>query len=167
MAVSPTIHFSEVRNVKVEKMLNDLLRKSALRAVLVGYWANENKQDNGADMATVARAHEFGVPENGGPKIIPQRSFLRSTVDENRDKIDRFIEKRIVEVLSGQKQFLQAMKDVGGYAVALVKKKLSKSREWAVPLSPKTVARRRNGSDQPLVDKGSMRKHVDYRIDME
>lgn len=157
MVVSPTVHISEKRNPQVEKMLNDLLKKSAIRSVMVGYWAGENKEADGADLVVVARAHEYGT------RFIPQRSFLRSTVIENREKIDRFIEKQVMEVIDQRQTMLQAMKKCGAFVTAMVKRKIQKSKEWAVPLSPKTI--KRKGSSHPLVDTGEMRNKVDYRID--
>lgn len=155
MAVA--VHVTEKRNLKIEAMLNDLLKKSGLRSVAVGYWVGENKTDEGADLVTVARANEYGT------KRIPQRSFLRSTVDENKEQIDRRIVAEMKAVVDDRKDFLAALTALGVYAVALVKRKISRSREWATPLAWSTV--KRKGSTQPLVDTGQMRNKVDYRIE--
>jgi len=155
----PTVTVTEKRNPRIEKMLSDLLAKAKVRSVKVGYWVGENHEEDGTDLTVVARANEYGT------KRIPQRSFLRSTVDEDREVINRFMENQLRAYTEGKNSLLGAITGIGVKVVGLVKSKIKKSKSWAVPNSPVTIALK--GSSTPLVDTGEMRNKVDYRVDFE
>ena len=49
----------------------------------------------GSEQALIAAVHEFGSPK----KNIPERSFLRKTFDEQKEKIEKLIDAEIEKVL--------------------------------------------------------------------
>ncbi|MEM8168026.1 hypothetical protein Q4R38_18810, partial [Morganella morganii] len=64
------------------KALEARIRELGKKKVVVGVPAATNGvRDDGLSNATIAAAHEFGVPGH-----IPERSFLRSTLGENKGK---------------------------------------------------------------------------------
>jgi hypothetical protein len=191
----PTVTVTEKTDKRIEATLKELLRKSDVR---VGYWRGENQEADGTDLVVVARVNEFGatIPVTAKMKAflawkyniyikkntikIPQRSFLRSTVDQNRTKLDRMIEGQLRAVAHDKKSMSEAIAAIGVFAVALVKSKISKSASWAVPNSDMTKMikglgknqRRKKGDplrgqvSQPLVRSGELRNKVDYKAEV-
>ena len=76
---------------------NELLRRAHRggdQTVRVGVLADQPKKERGGGVGTlslveVAALHEFGAPGAG----IPQRSFIRATVDAHRDEIEALQER--------------------------------------------------------------------------
>jgi hypothetical protein len=57
------------------------IAKAKHAAVKIGVQADAGKHQGGVDIVTVAAVNEFGAPRRN----IPQRSFIRSTTDEQRE----------------------------------------------------------------------------------
>lgn len=57
-----------------------------------------DKDHDGITLGDLAAVHEFGTRD----KRVPQRSYLRSTFDENRKKYERLMDKAIVKLLRGK-----------------------------------------------------------------
>lgn len=105
-------------------------------------------------LAEVAAVHEFGAPERN----IPQRSFLRSTVDQNKGYIVD-IAMAVSNVISGLSAFV-AMARVGDKATKDVTKKI---QEGIMPaLKPKTTARK--GHSTPLIDTEQLINSIDFEV---
>ncbi|ENZ0174717.1 hypothetical protein ACF958_003531, partial [Providencia rettgeri] len=63
------------------KALEARIRAMGQKKVVIGVPASTNAdRKDELSNATIAAAHEFGVPGH-----IPERSFLRSTLNENKD----------------------------------------------------------------------------------
>lgn len=110
--------------------------------------------DTDIPLAKIAAIHEFGA------KNIPQRSFIRSTYDENKDKIGRMTEIIIRGVILGKHPAQDGLNQIGNYIEGLVKKKIKNGP--FVPLSPATI--KRKGSSKPLIDTGHLRQSIRYVI---
>lgn len=133
------------------------LEKLKQNEVFIGYQAGHAKHTdedgNTADMAEIAMFNELGT-ENS-----PPRPFLRMTVDENKEKINQFVEtqtKRIAQGASAE----QCMKQMGAFGVSLVQEKIGSGT--FEPLKESTI--KAKGSDKPLIDTGQMRQSVHYVI---
>ena len=136
-----------------DRIMNQLVREVA---VDIGYWAGAKKHPTeGVDMALVAIMNEYGT------KLIPERSFMRNSIKENIDKINKYIEKLVDKIILGVLTWDIAIKRLAAYGMNIVKKKINDSRSWAVPLSDST--KKRKGSDQPLVDTGFLRRNIGWR----
>lgn len=133
------------------------LEKLKQNEVFIGYQAGHAKHTdedgNTADMAEIAMFNELGTSTS------PPRPFLRMTVDENKDKINQFVEtqtKRIAQGASAE----QCMKQMGAFGVSLVQEKIGNGT--FTPNAESTI--KAKGSDKPLIDTGQLRQSVHYVI---
>lgn len=86
-------------------------------------------------LVQVATFHEFGG--NPGP---PERSFLRSTMDENKEKYFQLTEKLKSEIFAGKMTVKKALTILGMQIVADVKNKIRSG--IAPPLAQSTIERK-------------------------
>ncbi len=91
---------------------------------------------------------------------IPERSFIRSTFDENEDGWSEFIEERVNLIFEGEMRARQLFEQLGAKIVGQIQKKMTDIR------SPKnaaiTVANK--GSSNPLMDTGELRRRVTWQV---
>ena len=107
-----------------------------------------------ATLAEVAAAHEFGTDK------IPQRSFIRATVDLKAAVIAAEQEKLAAQVMDSKITPEVAMERLGAAVQGMVQTRIAEGIGPA--LAPATVARK--GSDKPLVDTGQLRSSVTYQV---
>lgn len=117
--------------------------------VVIGIRAEE-----GSELVTYAAANEFGTD------TIPERSYLRSTIDENRDRYFSEAGKAIRDHVNGRRGIRQGMGRLGLRVVADVQRKITALRE--PPNAPSTIAQK--GSDNPLIDTGRLRQSIDFEV---
>ena len=123
----------------------------------IGFFHGEKTHpDTLVDMAQIAIQNEFGTSK------IPERSFMRSVVDENQKKIIEFAAKERLRVADGKQSFDKFLTKTGLYVKSLIQKKIATAQSWAVPNAPSTVAAKK-GRETPLVDTSFMLKSVDYK----
>lgn len=123
--------------------------------VTLGIHEDEGRQrdGDGPTVAEYATFNEFGMG-------VPERSFLRSTVDEHRDEIARRLETAITDQLDGRRTVGQGLERLGLWATGRVKMKIRDLRD--PPNAPRTIALK--GSDNPLIDTGRMRNSIAYKV---
>ena len=121
------------------------------RRVEVGIFQNQ-----GEDLVQYAAANEFGTDK------IPERSFLRSGIDEARrsGKLQRKVADLLDLVIRGKITPLAALVRLGIVGAEIVKKKIDAGP--FTPLAPSTI--RRKGSDVPLIETGRLRRNITSRI---
>jgi phage gpG-like protein len=144
-------------NGKILSSLEAKLREMGKIRTYVGVPASKNQRNDetGISNAEIAAAHEFGVPGH-----IPERSFLRSTVEENKEKAAAFLAKNILETLltDGDKTTPFAL--LGEKMAGEVKRKIQTGIDPA--LNPKTIERK--GSSKPLIDTGQLLQSITYEV---
>lgn len=151
-----------VRDNGADKLLADLRALGKL-TVRVGVLADGPKargsaagKGRQASLVEVAAAHEFGAPAAG----IPQRSFIRGTVDAKRAEIaakQTALAKQIVEAELDPRAALERL---GASVAGMMQVRIAEG--IAPPNAPATIARK--GSDKPLVDKGQLRGALTWRV---
>lgn len=125
--------------------------------VEVGVMGDE-EYPGGLTTAAVAVMHEFGG-EEGNP---PERSFLRSTVDENRDKYVAILRKFAELVLLGAIPAQIALGRFGLVVVADIKQTI---RDGIPPeLAPSTIARKGENKSIPLIDTAQFFNSIASRV---
>lgn len=113
--------------------------------------------DDEDDIVEIAAVHEFGSRDGR----IPERSFLRSTADENVRKYERLLERATERVVAGAvPEFAFGL--VGAVAVGDVQRKIAAG--VPPPNAPSTMQRK--GSSTPLVDTGRLRQSIDYLVEV-
>lgn len=130
------------------------LDKLAKMMVNIGFQQGDAKEDNGVDICDIAAFNELGTVRS------PSRPFLTYSVDNNEDKISKFMQSKINEIING-KTAEQVLKEIGNFQKGIVQETIVESELYA-PNSPKTI--KRKGSSTPLVDTGRMRQSVNFVI---
>lgn len=155
---------SQFAQVKV-KILKDINAKAfdELRArikadhskINVGVPVGKSEAD-GTPVALIAAVHEFGSPQKG----IPERPFLRTTIQENRAKYVQLNRRNLVEVLNGKMNVEQALGQLGEVAKGDVQAKIASG--GFAPLKEATI--KRKGSSKPLIDTGQLRQSIAWEL---
>lgn len=128
--------------------------------VKVGYFAGPEAQRPGEPVTNVELAviHEFGAP---GAKI-PERSFIRSTVDANRAEYVAILSKCLKKAVMGRMDFHQAFGILGEKVKADIQNRVRNGSGIPPPNAPYTIAKK--GSARPLVDSGRMIDSITYVV---
>lgn len=148
MKSSLTVNDAKWRKIKA------MIPEIAKASVKVGIQSDAGEQD-GVSIAQYAFYNEFGTNN------IPERSFLRTSTDENQAKYNRFIDNRFGKVLTLELTARQALDQLGLMAASDVQSKITNIR--TPPNSPSTI--KLKGSSNPLIDNGTMRRAVRHEVE--
>ena len=132
-----------------ERMLKELTSKE----VHVGFQRGDAKDENGVDMCDIAMWNELGTVRS------PARPFMRQSVDNHTDEINRKFQSLQATILTGRSAE-QILKELGIFQKDLMQNEIITGD--FVPNAPSTI--RRKGSSKPLIDTGRMRQSVNYVI---
>lgn len=125
-----------------------------------------NHQDSRLTVAAIATVHEFGKviqqPRMGRTIVIPERSFLRATVDQYEQAILRRQVLLQQGYVLGKFELKASMELLGQYVVGLIKQRIANG--IAPPNSPYTIAKK--GSSKPLIDTGQLRNAITYKVEV-
>ena len=92
-------------------------------------------------VAIRAATHEFGTKEwHATGTGVPERSWLRSSIQENERAIAQEFARQLGFVIDGKKTPVDAMRAVGEFCVLKVKDKIKSADTWARPLDPDYAA---------------------------
>lgn len=118
---------------------------------------SENYEGTSTTVAEVAFWNEFGTV------TAPERSFIRSTIDENRAELERITAKLLDQVLEGKIDTKKALDKLGFKIETLIKKKILDLND--PPNAPSTVARK--GFNNPLVDSRRLWRSIAFETVMK
>jgi phage gpG-like protein len=125
-----------------------------------------NHQGTHLTVAQLATIHEFGKvihqPRMNRTITIPERSFLRATIDQYRDALARRQVLLTQGFLLGKFGLDGAMELLGQYTVGLIKQRIANG--IAPPNSRWTIAAK--GSSKPLIDTGQLRNSITYVVEI-
>ncbi len=110
---------------------------------------------SGVTLAEVATTHEFGAPTAN----IPQRSFLRSTVDEHRGYVEE-LEDTVTRMIAGVGSIDSNMRRLGKRVVNDVVTKIQRGIDPA--LKDATIAKK--GISSPLIETGQLINSIDFEV---
>lgn len=111
----------------------------------------------GLSMPEIAAANEFGTND------IPARPFMRTSYDENKQRIDRAIQSEYVKITQGKTTVKRSLTTLGVFMVDQIKMKIRAIH--TPPNSPKTIAKKK--SSKPLIDFGQMIQSVHAKVVIE
>ena len=146
--MSVTIKDRKIAWDKFKKSMREASKKHSKRAE-VGIFGNQ-----GADLIEIAVFNEFGTA------TIPERSFLRSAIAENKSKLINKTAELIVLMVKGNITPQNLLIRLGEYGRSLVVEKIN-SGEFE-PLAPATIKRKK--SDVPLIETGRLRRNITSRV---
>ena len=116
-----------------------------------------SKRGEKLSLLEVAAVHEFGAPAAG----IPQRSFIRATIDAHAPEIVELQATLAAQVVAGKLTARAALDMIGAKVAAMCQSRIAEG--IAPALKPATV--RRKGSSKPLVDTGQLRSSITWRVE--
>ena len=135
------------------------LEKLGKMSVKVGIVEGSGEID-GVDIAYYAAVNEAGYEDETGKIRIPSRPFIRSWVDNNENQIRAFMQSVFRRVLAGQLSAEEAMRLIGEFAQAGIRKNITQGT--FEPNAESTI--RQKGSSRPLIDTGTMRNSIRYEV---
>jgi len=129
------------------------LEKSRSAEVLIGVHAGD-KNGEGQLIAEYAAHNEFGT------KHIPERSFMRTTFDEQQKKLSAIMARQYSMVQAGTMTVHRALEAIGEKHSDDIKNKINSN---IPPVnSPATIKRKK--SSKTLVDTGALRNSIHHVV---
>lgn len=145
------------------KNIQEETKKYESASILVGFQEGETTKrelkgqrvkEGNENMAEIAEQNEFGTNK------IPARPFMRTSFDENLNKIQKQVNNQYKLVQAQKKDADQALTAVGEFVVGLIKQKIRAI--VTPPNSPVTI--KLKGSSKPLIDFGQMVQSVTEKV---
>ena len=137
------------------KGIKSLFNRLDKGTVDVGILASEGKhQDSESTVAEIGYKHEFGLVG------MPERSFIRSTINGQARDIKTVIRSQYKKVLDGSITTKEGLGILGSFTAGLIQEKFT-DNDWA-PNSEKTQAKK--GSATPLIDTGQLRQSISFKV---
>lgn len=106
------------------------------------------------ELATIARAHEYGTQR------VPARSYLRSTMAERQQDVQTQMTRLTAAYAAGKITLDRMLQLLGLFGASAVKAKIRSN--IPPPLSPRTIARK--GSSLALVDTGRLINSITFKV---
>lgn len=137
---------------KLFEMAEKMSKKPFVKVGVVGNSATEKDPESGTTVAEYASYNEFGTQN------IPERSFIRATVDERRNRIFGKTFSLQSDILTGKISLERALDIIGLLVSGNIQNKIQKLK------SPKNADStiRQKGSSNPLIDTGRLRQSISY-----
>ena len=137
------------------KGIKSLFKRLEKGSVNVGILAKVGKHDNSdVTVAQVGFWNEFGTV------TIPERSFIRSTIEGDSKEIKEVSRKQYKKVLDGDINLKQGLGILGTFVMGKIQEKFTKNT-WS-PNSSSTIILK--GSTKPLIDSGQLRQSISYEV---
>ena len=116
-----------------------------------------------SELILIAATNEFGTTIAGKNNnvTIPERNFIRSTFDENVDKLMKLAERLYDKILGGKLTPEAALKLWGNFLVGLIQEKIVSLKS---PVNAKSTIKKK-GSENPLIDTGRLRQSISFELD--
>lgn len=140
------------------KKLKRNLKKSGKHLVKVGIFGDKADQAHANTQKSnveIAGFHEFGTGK------IPQRSFIRATVDAEIGKIKQLQRVLGRKVVQGKITEEQGLGTIGIFLVAAIQKRIQGG--ISPELKPATI--KRKGSSKQLIDTGQLVQSIAFAVE--
>jgi len=134
--------------------MEKLIREIRSEASIVDIGIHEGDSDDVKEKAT---NNEFGSG------TTPERSFIRSTIDENAERYLKAAEILVGMMIDGEISKFEALERMGQQIERDIKEKIVNLK--TPPNAPRTIEAK--GSDNPLVDSMEMLNSIRYAIKTE
>lgn len=151
MAINTTVD-DDRRFREITKRIIEVSNSS----VTIGIHNDAGSYPNGEEIVNVAFWNEFGT------ESIPERSFIRSTIDENRNELRRMTVDFRDDVLGLRITTNKAMKRIGFMIQELIRAKIKELRD--PPNVPSVAARKPGGRSDPLIDSQLLRRSIGFEV---
>lgn len=147
---------SKTRVIKSPKKATKELEKLAASLkgpdlVKVGLPKGSNDYPDGTSVIMVGAVHEFGSPSKG----IPQRSFLRATVEAGRSEYRQLFRKLSEKIVDGKMTKKEALGIIGLTVQGDVQERITDG------IDPELKSR----EGTPLIDTGHLRQSITFEVE--
>lgn len=138
------------------KGIKSLFKQLKKGTVDVGILAETGKhEDTSLTVAEIGFYHEFGTVN------IPERSFIRSTLNGQSKDIKKIAANQYKKVLNGDISIETGLGILGAFTAGLIQQTFT-NNDWA-PNTANTQAQK--GSATPLIDTGQLRQSISFKVD--
>jgi hypothetical protein len=138
----------------IQKMLKELKKTNLSVGVFSDVTNTEAKPTT--YVADYAIANEYGIGH------IPERSFMRSTVNEKRDEWSKLLSNVFMELVQGHGNAERELYEIGG----IVRKDIIAKIDSNInpPNAPSTRKKKGESKNKTLIDHGDLRRSIKARI---
>jgi len=143
------------------KNMLDMAKKPYVKIGIINnkkYEQTDNKKTSPLTIVEVATYNEFGT------RTIPERLFLRSTADENKNKWPKKFEPLQNQMITGKIKVKKALSLAGMAIEADIRKMIQRTNPKWKPLAFKTIKRKK--SSRPLIDTGQLINSIASKVIM-
>lgn len=129
--------------------------------VSIGVHEGAGQYPDGTSVVEVALWNEFGT------RSIPERSFIRSTIDENEGLINSWREEMLKKLIDDDWTVEKALEAIGFRIQTLIQNKIKSN--VPPPNAPSTLKhkQREGTSGGTLIDTGLLLRSISYQVHLE
>lgn len=139
----------------LQKRMKDARGRSVVKVGIQETAGSHKESEGGLSVADVGSFHEFGTD------TIPQRSFIRAPIQDNKTDLQTLQRKLLREVMLGGKSTGEALALIGEKAqsdmIAAINAGIEPGLEQA------TIDAK--GSSTPLIDSGQLKQSIRYKVE--
>ena len=147
-----------VKNGEAFKKFVAEMKKAKDCYVAIGLHEDAGEYKDGTSVVNVGLWNEFGTDN------IPERAWMRTTIDENQGALEEFRKGLIEKVQAGNLTVRQALEKIGMRIQVLLQNKIGSNMEPEnAPSTLKAKARAGQGS-RTLIATGLMQRSVTYKV---
>ena len=162
--LKPEIEFDNKFPEEIKKQLEKKLKKINSAYVTIGVHEGAGTYSKNSENPTVAQValwNEFGTQH------IPQRSFIRSALNENLDKINQWREEAVNQILSDEITVEKALESIGFRIQILIQNKIKSN--VPPPNAASTLARKyKEGvASNTLIETGLLLRSITYKVNID
>lgn len=122
--------------------------------------------EQGGDLVIYGATNEFGTDKAGPNRdiTIPERSWLRSTYDEQVKKLYKFLVKNKMRIVLGKVSRKVVLNKIGFKLVGAIQEKIATGNFKPNAPKVKRAKESKGKSGRPLIREGRLRQSVTHRI---
>jgi len=140
------------------KFLRAQLKHLKKAYVTIGFHSDAGQYADGTDVVQVALWNEFGTEKT------PSRSFIRSTIDENADKINKWREEALENIIYKGWSVEKALAMIGFRLQTLIQNKIKSNVQPANAPSTQQHKAREGVPNRTLIETELMLRSVTYKV---
>lgn len=149
---------TKVKGEEKAKRLMDILKKHPKAYVSIGIHEGAGEYPDGQSVMEVALWNEFGT------ETIPERSFIRSAIDQNEGKINSWRDEVITNIVEKGWTVEKALETMGFRIQLLIQNKIKSNVPPPLAESTAAAKSRRGRPTVTLIDSGLMLRSVTYKV---
>lgn len=151
------------KDLGYNKWLQQMKELSNKPFTKIGILGEGDSDEGGTTVLQYASANEFGASGAGknGSVTIPERSYIRSTIDERKRRIFGKAFNLQRDIFEGRTSIERALAIMGVLIKGNIIQKIVSLRS---PANADSTIKAK-GSSNPLIDSGRLRQSIDYEVE--